>query len=749
MADPGGTKKDRKDTDSDKVNLRPNGGNKLNNAAMYVAKSKTGSVARLASKVQKGRNILTKKSVTSVSSITNTAVKRTREMVSPPERKENAKKLNDKESPASAKTVENNNDTVNVQEPEPVAASAAATTVAEKEPEKAEAAAVADGGCTPTQNNNELDTNKANNVDSQSPDSMDTETVEQAEQEEQTVPEETPRSRKPSSVSMRVMEGPYSSMLQREHIDNAGEDQGEWKEVPTKRRKRINPLFIKNSPPPQAPDVEFPVILQGTDVNRPVSGVAYKVSALEQMGIRVKGIYPISGRDRLLVSCVSKNAQHLLTQVRMLARVPVSAFAPKRTTTGVIRGVPFSYSDNQVEEIVKISNDNIHEVRRLYTADQKASRSVRITFNVIPMPKTVKVDGQTYRVDPFVTRYTRCTKCQEVGHFKKWCQHSQPTCRVCGERGHSAPHNNDCPNKDRPCCVNCGEAHPSSYWYCSFTTKYMVAQEIAAVHGLSSKLVLDNLGHVEKFSKDKIMNPWSYSRSDFLTKEKEIDQETREQHRLIALNSPRSPQQPAPRKIILCDNFLAGANGAAGREEMQQTATSDNNKAQEAKVAVECTEGRTTTRNETNTTVRQPVVFAFNKNMPQTNQFSFLQRDEIEEKLMEKFDQKLKTMEQTMERRIAQSENNIKNQIISELGKNRREELNKTLTVLQAKAVNSSNETEKTIFGFLSALVSSATNNDFSPLQDSMSQMMKKPVSITEEMKQQLDTITHAAILRT
>ena len=83
MADPGGTKdvKDAKDATSDNVNLRPNGGAiKPNNTVKY----KTGSVDKFASKVSKGRQILSKKNITSVGSITKPAGKRPREMVSPP-----------------------------------------------------------------------------------------------------------------------------------------------------------------------------------------------------------------------------------------------------------------------------------------------------------------------------------------------------------------------------------------------------------------------------------------------------------------------------------------------------------------------------------------------------------------------------------------------------------------------------------------------------------------------------------------
>ena len=57
-----------------------------------------------------------------------------------------------------------------------------------------------------------------------------------------------------------------------------------------------------------------------------------------------------------------------------------------------------------------------------------------------------------------------------------------------------------------------------------------------------------------------------------------------------------------------------------------------------------------------------------------------------------------------MEEKIATS----KLQILNEIASKRHQELDETMQVLRSKAANEATETEKTFFGFLSALVSTA-----------------------------------------
>ena len=133
-----------------------------------------------------------------------------------------------------------------------------------------------------------------------------------------------------------------------------------------RRRKRTSPTLQRQPMCHNPPDAEFPVIIEGMDPNRPFSGVAYQVSALDQLGIRVKNLYRMTGRDRTLASCVRKNAQVLLCGVTYIARVPVKTYAPPplRESTGVIRWVPYAYSEGDLQSLLK--EGNAHVTKNLF-----------------------------------------------------------------------------------------------------------------------------------------------------------------------------------------------------------------------------------------------------------------------------------------------------------------------------------------------------------------------------------------------
>ena len=196
--------------------------------------------------------------------------------------------------------------------------------------------------------------------------------------------------------------------------------------------------------------MEFPVIIEGLNPNRPFSGIAYQVSALDQLGIRVKNLYRMSGRDRTLASCVSRNAQGLLCGTTYIARVPVKTFAPLKESTGVIRGVPFAYSEGAIQSLLKEGNPKITKAQRIYSRKQEQTQAVKITFNCTPLPREVRFDGRTLTVEPFTHDINRCTRCQNIGHYKKFCRAEQVRCRVCGEGGHSALERGGCPRKKEP-----------------------------------------------------------------------------------------------------------------------------------------------------------------------------------------------------------------------------------------------------------------------------------------------------------
>ena len=567
-----------------------------------------------------------------------------------------------------------------------------------------------------------------------------------------------------SEVSENLPNEEVSDNISNEEVsENTSNEEEGWQKA-TRRRKRTNPNLKRQHLHYNPPDAEFPVIIEGMDPNRPFSGVAYQVSALDQLGIRVKNLYRMSGRDRTLASCASKNAQVLLCGVTSIARVPVKTFAPRRESVGVIRGVPYAYSEGDLKDLIKESNAQVTRVQRIFSKRQEMTQAVKITFSCTPLPKEVRFDGKTLTVEPFTPDINRCTRCQMIGHYKKLCRSEQVKCRVCGEGGHSALERGGCPQKKDPKCVNCGGKHASSHWYCPYITKYQLTQGIVAVHSLPFNLVMENLDILEKFSKDKLLNPWMYSRADFLEKEKEPSTKDRMLLRKAASRVPLSPipKRGSNKPNDNIGNFLEAANRSGPTSAKDKTTVEPGSES--APTAVQGKDegataapviladkkketkkptGQVSGENRRQVGKNNPVVFADGHNTQQVSGLNFLQRDTVKEDILKAMEQRFQIMERAMEEKIATS----KSQILTEIASKRHQELDETLQVLKNKAANGATETEKTFFGFLSALVGTAIKKDYAPLQQSINNIWKAEIPITDEVKRSIDAITHSAVL--
>ena len=126
---------------------------------------------------------------------------------------------------------------------------------------------------------------------------------------------------------------------------------------------------------------------------------------------------------------------------------------------GVISHPDLAKSDR--EEVIKhlkpVGVTDAYCVSKMIDGERRKTGHIILTFRLPERPKELKAGFLLCTVYPYIPNPMRCYRCQKFGHLSGFCKVKDAICGICGEGGHEAT---DCTKT--PCCVNCGEEHPSN-----------------------------------------------------------------------------------------------------------------------------------------------------------------------------------------------------------------------------------------------------------------------------------------------
>lgn len=137
--------------------------------------------------------------------------------------------------------------------------------------------------------------------------------------------------------------------------------------------------------------------------------------------------------------------------------------------SAVIRNVPYSLSDQEIKVALEELNYPVHKVTRLLGKNKQPTPLCAIELDNNDQGKSIlNLSRLFYSVVKVEIRrqskeIPQCTRCQNFGHTKNYCQ-LEPRCVRCLE----AHHFSQCPNPKTipPKCVNCQQQHPANYRGC-------------------------------------------------------------------------------------------------------------------------------------------------------------------------------------------------------------------------------------------------------------------------------------------
>ncbi|KAH7976069.1 hypothetical protein HPB52_008610 [Rhipicephalus sanguineus] len=149
-------------------------------------------------------------------------------------------------------------------------------------------------------------------------------------------------------------------------------------------------------------------------------------------------------------------------------RVKCSVVNSYSNSVGYVRNVPRRYTDTALFEILQdqgvICAQRQSGFIRYNNASVGDTATGTVVLTFLPdrrLPTTVTIGLISYEVTRRLTLPIQCFNCQRLGHYAKNCTMSI-ACRLCG----GAHYYTECKDRNKPHCVNCGEAHPSTYWRC-------------------------------------------------------------------------------------------------------------------------------------------------------------------------------------------------------------------------------------------------------------------------------------------
>ena len=173
-------------------------------------------------------------------------------------------------------------------------------------------------------------------------------------------------------------------------------------------------------------------------------------------------------RDTLLIEVKSDAQGNKLKEITALHDQPVQVTEHK--TLNTCKGTVYSetMSNSSLQELQDALKDQqvskIERMKRRVNGVLKDTHRHIITFNKPDLPQVIKLtDWHHELIDLYIPNPMRCMNCKRLGHTKKWCRRSSPTCSKCAEEHDPAL---GCNKPLR--CVNCSEEHNALERKCPF-----------------------------------------------------------------------------------------------------------------------------------------------------------------------------------------------------------------------------------------------------------------------------------------
>ena len=173
-------------------------------------------------------------------------------------------------------------------------------------------------------------------------------------------------------------------------------------------------------------------------------------------------------KDTLLIEVKSDAQGSKLKNITALHGQPVEVAEHK--TLNTCKGTVYSetMSNSSLEELQDALEDQqvskVERMKRWVNGVLKDTHRHIITFKKPDLPQVIKItDWHHELIDLFIPNPMRCMNCKRLGHTKKWCRRTSPTCPKCAEEHHPAL------GCDKPLkCVNCSEEHNALERKCPF-----------------------------------------------------------------------------------------------------------------------------------------------------------------------------------------------------------------------------------------------------------------------------------------
>lgn len=162
-----------------------------------------------------------------------------------------------------------------------------------------------------------------------------------------------------------------------------------------------------------------------------------------------------------------------------------------------VKGVIHGLLESQ-ENLDEIAGEiGAHHMKRI-GRDPTTSKTTLIAYpREMNLPQYVAIDGQRFKVYPFIPKPRRCDRCQRFGHLPDHCPNNVICSRCSGNHAY-----NECPNKDAPKCANCFQEHSAAHRQCPV---YIKTQEVLKVRAIEKVTYAQAVKRVEETAKQPII----------------------------------------------------------------------------------------------------------------------------------------------------------------------------------------------------------------------------------------------------
>mgnify|MGYP000548400492 CR=1 FL=1 len=245
------------------------------------------------------------------------------------------------------------------------------------------------------------------------------------------------------------------------------------------KERKIRQLHLLNDYIKEPPKFKTHYVLKfpGIDIERELNTIRANRELLQILGNPVK-ISKIN-KNSILIIIQKQTQADRITTITEIASNPVT-IEPHRTLNNV-KGTVFSetLAQSTDEEILEqLEPQGVEKVERMKRKEGNILINTNrfiLTFKGTHLPSLIAInDWQKEIVQTYIPRPLRCTRCQRLGHTKKWCRHGEEDdhCARCSQKGHKIA---ECQNE--PYCINCRGPHPPTSLEC---TDYKFRCEVIA-----------------------------------------------------------------------------------------------------------------------------------------------------------------------------------------------------------------------------------------------------------------------------